>query len=1077
MPTIDNLVLEIQSNSATAEQGLNSLAKALEGLRVAASNQRGLNAVAKGIRSIADASNSLSVTGVQSLNEMTNALRNIGALNSVKLSTSFASQIRAIGNATRSLSGTDWSQVGNLANNLAPLSGIEKATNLNNVVNTLRKLPSAIDGINNIDSSKIAEFTKRIEELRVAIRPLADEMRAVSAGFSALPKNIQKAINANEKLTSSNVRATRGFFSLHGKIAKIIAAYYTLRKVFRLAMDAFKKSNEYIEALNLAEITLGKNAEAAKAYAEQVERLAGINQVEWLTNVGTLNQMLTGFGVGSDAAANMSQQLTQLAYDIQSAYNAADISDVMRRIQSGITGEVEGMRRYGVELSNAAMQEYMLANGINAKVSSLSMAEKSMVRYHMIMTKTSAIQGDLARTIATPANALRILSSQASIAGRYLGQLVSIIAMAVIPIMQAVTRAIAMAAQALASLFGYSLPSIGAGTDSVSGSLDGISNAVDGVGGSASEAAKEVKGLLASFDEINVIQQKTSDVGSGGAGGSGVGNLDWLSGYQYDFLAGLTEDENSLFNHLLELAQSGKWYELGYAIQESMISAIEKIDAVGIGMMIGKAVTSAIDFALGFLQNAPRAIWEIGAKIGQWAMGAILSIDWTKVVTFIGVAIGSSFLGLPLTLMAIFSQIDWVYVGVELVNCIISGLTNSFKWLFDSMTELIKSQDWESMGQQIAKSFFTFDFSSFTKDLDIEGLVSSVSDFLTTLYTTVTSLSDEAYLGLATFVAIGGALIGLFTGNWIPLLVGSVALVGPKIIEMIQPAIDWFNETALPAISGWWDSIKAAWNSTGEWLELPIEAKIQSIIAWWNETAGPAISSWWSGVIEPWTLFVDWINNKFVTPISEFFSSLGTNIGTSMDSAASGIQTAWGAIGEWFKTTVCEPVVTFFQNMVNGVIDAINAAIGFLNGLSVTFPSWSIDLPDFSKFPPSMKTYTVGGNTIDFFNIPTIPRIGEYANGGFPPDGQLFIANETGAGPELIGQIGNKTAVANSAQIIQGISSGVARANTSLEQKVDRLTRVVEAILSKEFTAEVRPSAALGKTVKRSMEMQARVGG
>lgn len=1037
MPTIDNLVLEIQSNSATAEQGLNSLAKALEGLRVATSNQRGLNVVANGIRAIADASNSLSATGVQSLNEMTNALRNIGSLNSVKLSSSFASQIRAIGDATKSLSGTDWSQVRNLANNLAPLSGIEKATNLNNVVNTLRKLPSAIDGVNKIDSSKIVEFTKRIEELRVAIHPLADEMRAVSAGFSSLPKNIQKAIKANEKLTNSNQNATKSFSSMLKKLFSFGTAYYALRNIFDKIMQAFGESNEYIEALNLAEITLGKNAKAAKEYAEQVERLAGINQVEWLTSVGTLNQMFTGFGVGADSAEKMSQQLTQLAYDIQSAYNAADISDVMRRIQSGITGEVEGMRRYGVELSNAAMQEHMLANGIDAKVSSLSMAEKSMVRYHMIMTKTSAIQGDLARTIATPANALRILSSQASIAGRYLGQLVSIIAMAVIPIMQAVTKAIALAAKALASLFGFSLPSVSAGADSVAGGFGGVSDAVDGVGGSAKDAAKEVKGLLASFDEINVIQQKTADAGGGGgggAGGGGVGNLDWLADYQYDFLAGLTEDQDSLFNQLLDLAKAGKWNELGYAIERSINRAVNKIDADGIGRRIGIVLTGAVDFALGFLKSAPSAIWDIGAKIGEMIQSAINNTNWSAVIKFIAIAFMIKMAGLPFALMAAFSAIDWGSTGWSLVTGIVSGVTSALSWLFSSLTELINSQDWESIGKAISDGIFSLDFSTFIESLNLGELSATFGQFITTLSTTVTSLSDEAYLGLATFVSIGGALLGLLTGNWIPLIVGSLALVGPKIKEGID-----------------------------------------SVIAWWDETAKPAISGWWDGVSEKWGLFTTWVSESFIAPISQFFSSLGTNISTAMDTAAAGIQTAWGSIGEWFKTTVCEPVVTFFQNMVNGVIDAINAAIGFLNGLSVTLPSWSIDLPDFSKFPPSMKTYTVGGNTIDFFNIPTIPRIGAYENGGFPQDGQLFIANE--AGPELVGQMGNKNAVANSAQIVQGVSSGVARANTSLEQKVDRLTRVVEAILNKEFTAEVRPSAALGKTVKRSMEMQARVGG
>ena len=211
MPTIDNLVLEIESNSVDAERGLDNVAKALDRLRTFSSNQRGLNVVAKGLRSIADATNAINMTGVQSLNEMTNALVRMGALNNIKLSSSFASQIKAIGDASKALSGVDFSPVSNLATALAPLSGIGKATNLNNVVNTLRKLPDAINNVNNIDSAKIEEFARKVEQLRAAIHPLADEMRAVSAGFSALPKNIQKAINANAKLTSSNEKTSRSF--------------------------------------------------------------------------------------------------------------------------------------------------------------------------------------------------------------------------------------------------------------------------------------------------------------------------------------------------------------------------------------------------------------------------------------------------------------------------------------------------------------------------------------------------------------------------------------------------------------------------------------------------------------------------------------------------------------------------------------------------------------------------------------------------------------------------------------------------------------------------------------------------
>lgn len=631
MPTIDNLVLEIESNSTQAESGLDSMAKALERLRTATSNQRGLNVVAKGIRAVADSTNALSMTGMQSLNEMTNALKNMGALNGLKISSSFASQIKAVGDATRSLVGVDWSQVGKLSTSLAPLSNINKATNLNNVVNALRKLPEAIDGVNKVDSSKITEFTHKVEALRVAVHPLADEMRAVSAGFSALPKNIQKAIQANAKLTESNRKTTKSFDSMVRKIFSVGASFYIIRRGFDLAMDAFRANNDYVESLNLSEITLGKNADAAQRYAEEVERLAGINQVEWLNNLGNLNQMFAGFGVGADRAAHMSQQLTQLAYDIQSAYNATDLTEVMRRIQSGITGEVEGMRRYGVELSNASMQEHLMKNGIDAKVSSLTMAQKAMVRYHMIMTRTANIQGDLARTIASPANALRMLSNQVAVAGRYFGQMVSVIAARVIPYVQAMVQVIAAAAQALASLWGYTLPKIGGGNNSISGGFNDVAESVGGVGGAAKDASKEVKGLLASFDEINIIQQETSKAGGGGGGGGAAAGLldglDWMGDYGYDFLDGINSRSHALIDKAKKFLKiTGKIgaslaaWKIGNAVAEFFGSKNPMWGLFASTQVINVAlvVDSVSDIIANGFSGKSVVEWFMGAAIGTF---------------------------------------------------------------------------------------------------------------------------------------------------------------------------------------------------------------------------------------------------------------------------------------------------------------------------------------------------------------------------------------------------------------------------------------------------------------------------
>lgn len=91
------------------------------------------------------------------------------------------------------------------------------------------------------------------------------------------------------------------------------------------------------------------------------------------------------------------------------------------------------------------------------------------------------------------------------------------------------------------------------------------------------------------------------------------------------------------------------------------------------------------------------------------------------------------------------------------------------------------------------------------------------------------------------------------------------------------------------------------------------------------------------------------------------------------------------------------------------------------------------------------------------------------ANGGFVDEGQLFVARE--AGPELVGSIGNSTAVANNNQIVEGIASGVAAANAEQNELLRRQNELLASILQKDSSVRIGASAALGRTVQQSLDM------
>lgn len=597
-------MLEVEQDSAAVERGLDSLIKKMTSLRDIVSNGRGYGTTAKGIKEIGAAANSLNENSATNLRAVVNAMQGLQGLSNIKLSSSIASQIRGIGDSARSLQGIDWSGVRAIATNLAPLENINKAAGLTSTLAAMKKLPEVVESLNtNLDDAKIARFAERVNVLRNSLVPLANEMRAITAGFSALPRNIQKAINSTNKFADASKYAHRSSAGLLKRLTSLGAAYLSLRAVWRFGMDAFQASNDYVEAINLANVAMGKGAKNAMEYAQKVEDLIGINMSDWITQMGTFNQMIAGFGIAQKDAAHMSQQLTQLGYDIQSAFNAKDIGQVMDRLQSGLAGQIKGMREYGVELSVAAMREFALERGITKAWTSMSMAEKTALRYAKIMADTGNIQKDLSRTLVTPANSLRILNAQWQVATRYIGQFVSVIATRVIPVVQTAVAVIASLAKTLASAWGYALPDIP--TTGIVGGLEDVEDAVDDVGGAAGGAGKKLKGLLASWDEINVIQ---SESGGGGGGGSSAiqdaFDFTGLTDYSYDFLDGIknkTQDVTRAVQNLLPYLKLaaiafGTW-KIAKGISDFVVGTnglLELLKGAGLALKIPLAITAIV---------------------------------------------------------------------------------------------------------------------------------------------------------------------------------------------------------------------------------------------------------------------------------------------------------------------------------------------------------------------------------------------------------------------------------------------------------------------------------------------------
>lgn len=569
--TIESLQMEVQSNATSAVSGIDALASSLGKLKNATKGGVGLTAVAKQLTTLNSALSGISGANADNLNKLAQGLQTLSSCGNLKLSSSVSTQITNIGSAVRSLDGTDFSALTNLANALTPLSNIGKA-NLNSFISQLQRLPQAVQALNSVNMGSLAsqinqlvsalsplsqmgrnnltsfvtqlqklpqvmtalrsvnmgQLASQIQQLANALSPLATQMQSIANGFSAFPARIQRLIQSNSKLSASNSGLGKSYANL---AAQIGIAYVALTRIARVVASWITKSNQYVEDLNLFTVALGEYAGEAQKYAETVAEIMGIDPAEWLRNQGVFMTLATGFGVVNDRAYIMSKNLTQLGYDLSSFFNIS-YEDAFQKLQSGIAGELEPLRRLGYDLSVARLQQEALNLGIEKSVSAMTQAEKAELRYYAIMTQVTTAQGDMARTLEAPANQLRVLQAQVTQCARALGNIFIPALNAVLPYAIALAKVIRMIANILASLFGFSLPEID--YSGLSGAAGGAADVADNLG-DATDKAKELKNALLGIDELNVISPPESSGGGAGGVGGGGGGLGFELP-EYDFL-------------------------------------------------------------------------------------------------------------------------------------------------------------------------------------------------------------------------------------------------------------------------------------------------------------------------------------------------------------------------------------------------------------------------------------------------------------------------------------------------------------------------------------------------------------
>lgn len=1063
---IQGLEFQIVNDSTQAVAGLQNLINTLNRLKTATNGgATGLSKTAQGIRELSNSLKGLnSGDASQKITRLTNALTALSQVGNVKISSSIANQLTAINTALAGLKWTDGDKLTSLANGLRPLSELGKA-NMTTFINQLSKLPKVIE---DLEAADIDKFTQQMTALAAAMKPFADEMQKVSNGFSAFPSKIQKLITSTEKYNASARKATSttGKFTSGLKALNVAAVAITFRKIGHFIAQAVTESNKYQEDLNLFTVALGQYAAEAQNYAEKVSDIMGIDPAQWLRNQGVFNTLLTGFGDTADRAQLMSQNLTQLGYDISSFFNIS-IEDAMQKLQSGISGELEPLRRLGYDLSQARLEQTALNLGIKESVANMTQAEKAELRYYAIMTQVTTAQGDMARTLEAPANQLRILQAQFTQAARAIGNIFIPALNAILPYAIAVVQVIREIANALANLAGFKLTDVDySGVNSAAVGAGSLADNLDDAAG----AAKKLKQYTAGFDELNVFAPNTGSSSGAGAGGAGGFDFDLPT---YDFLGDAVQTRIGEIKKMIEdtLAEITTIVS-GFMLAVGAILVVTGVNIpLGVGLMAAGAVGLAATVGLNWTAMSSElasTLALITGVVGGFllALGAIMAFSGAN-------------LPLGIALMALG--------GASLVSAAVINWHNSDRHLTDALTTLTGVLAGASLavGAMLAFTGVATGLGIALMAVGAVTLVSaaalnwnSIPDALASPLSRVGLLVSGATLALGAILAFSGCMpLGIAL-----MAIGATSLVSVMALNWNGLSDEIQNVIAIitTVVSVAFLAIGAALAFSGANIPLGL-----ALLAAGAVTMGTAIMPNWNDLsdnVQQKISMITTVVGGALLAVGAILALSGVALPLGLGLMAAGALSL-GAVAtlNWdFVVNSIKKVVSVITGILSGALIVLGvllclsgAGVGLglavlAAGLSLSYAAWTLDDNPITRFVRQMANSIIGlvNGVIDAINdmfhikfnglsvmgitlIPAfdirlvdIPHIPFFEDGGFPNEGQLFIAREAGA--EMVGAMGRRTAVANNDQIVEGISAGVSVANDGVIAAIYALLNVVE---------------------------------
>lgn len=270
-----------------------------------------------------------------------------------------------------------------------------------------------------------------------AIPPVLIELQADVAGLKA---GLQQAQNAIKGIDSSVATASTGMTNFMSKIKQVgttMGVAFAGTQIVQFAKDTILASSSMAESVSKVKVVFGESADAVYKFGDSAAKNMGMSNQAAIEAAGTYGNLFQAFGIGQGKANEMSTTLVQLAADLGS-FNNTSTEEAINALRSGLSGETEPLKRYGVALNETTLKAKAMAMGFGEIKGAMDPAIKAQVTYALVLEQTKLSQGDYARTASGTANTMKSLSAQFENAKVALGDMLMPAFRAILAVLKAV---------------------------------------------------------------------------------------------------------------------------------------------------------------------------------------------------------------------------------------------------------------------------------------------------------------------------------------------------------------------------------------------------------------------------------------------------------------------------------------------------------------------------------------------------------------------------------------------------------------------------------------------------------------